>query len=86
MSTADDLRGLKVRVAGIDADIYKELGAVPITLPAGDIYPALERGVIDGARLLSPKIDLDLGFNQVTKFYYHPGLIPPSNVVDLLIN
>jgi TRAP-type mannitol/chloroaromatic compound transport system substrate-binding protein len=86
ISTADDLRGLRVRVAGIDADIYRGLGAVPISLPSGEIYPALERGVIDGARFLSPKVDLDLGFNQVTKFYYYPGLIPPANVVDLLIN
>jgi TRAP-type mannitol/chloroaromatic compound transport system substrate-binding protein len=82
----DDLRGLKLRVAGIEADIYRELGASTVLLPVAETYPALERGVIDGARLLSPKADLDLGFPEITRFYYHPGLLTPSVVADLLIN
>lgn len=86
LTTAGDLRGLKLRVAGIEADIYRELGATTVLLPGTETYAALERGVIDGARLLSPKADLDLGFPQIARFYYHPGLLTPSVVVDLLIN
>ena len=44
-----DLKGLKIRIPGIGGKIMARLGAVPQTLPGGEIYPALERGAIDAA-------------------------------------
>jgi TRAP-type mannitol/chloroaromatic compound transport system substrate-binding protein len=52
-----DLKGLKMRIPGIGGQIMAKLGAVPQTLPGGDIYPALERGALDAAEWVGPYDD-----------------------------
>ncbi len=48
----EDLRGLKIRVTGgLTADIYRELGAVPVSIAAAEIYPAFQRGILDAVTL-----------------------------------
>jgi TRAP-type C4-dicarboxylate transport system substrate-binding protein len=71
--TAEDLRGLKMRIAGIAGNIVQKLGAVPQQIAGGDIYPALEKGTIDAAEWIGPYDDEKLGFNRVAPFYYYPG-------------
>jgi TRAP-type mannitol/chloroaromatic compound transport system substrate-binding protein len=44
-----DLKGLKMRIPGIGGEVMARLGAVPQALPGGEIYAAMERGVIDGS-------------------------------------
>lgn len=47
--TMEDLAGLKIRASGRSTTIaYQLLGAAPLYLPSGDVYQALETGVIDG--------------------------------------
>jgi TRAP-type mannitol/chloroaromatic compound transport system substrate-binding protein len=41
-----DLKGMKYRIFGIGAETYGRLGVSVVTLPGGEIVPALERGVI----------------------------------------
>lgn len=51
----DDLRGLKIRsVGGLTADIFEELGAVPIVMATSEVYVAFQRGVIDAVALGIP--------------------------------
>ena len=48
----EDLRGMKIRVTGgLTADIFRELGAVPVSIAAAEIYPAFQRGVLDAVTL-----------------------------------
>ncbi len=68
-----DLKGLKMRIPGIGGQIMAKLGAVPQTLPGGDIYPALERGAIDAAEWVGPYDDEKLGFHKIARHYYYPG-------------
>jgi len=68
-----DLRGLKLRIAGLGGTILQRLGVVPQQIAGGDIYPALERGTIDAAEWIGPYDDEKLGFNRVAPFYYYPG-------------
>jgi len=68
-----DLQGLKMRIPGIGGQIWAKLGAVPQTLPGGDIYPALERGAIDAAEWVGPYDDEKLGFHKIARHYYYPG-------------
>ncbi|WP_200411098.1 TRAP transporter substrate-binding protein [Virgibacillus salexigens] len=50
IESPDDLKGLRVRSPSpLANDILEALGAVPISMPMGDVYESLERGVIDGA-------------------------------------
>ncbi len=47
--TLDDWKGLRLRAGGGLGDAMRILGAVPSTVPATDVYTAMERGTIDGA-------------------------------------
>jgi TRAP-type C4-dicarboxylate transport system substrate-binding protein len=47
--TMEDLRGMKVRSVGRQADMVKALGATPVAMDPADMYEALRRAVLDGA-------------------------------------
>jgi TRAP-type mannitol/chloroaromatic compound transport system substrate-binding protein len=84
--TADDLKGLKLRYGGLGAKIMTKMGASTQLLAPGDIYAALERGVIDATEFSMPVIDLVLGFHQVAKHYYFPGWHQQATLGELLVN
>lgn len=67
VTSADDFKGLKYRTVGLAADLNRQLGAAVTILAGGEIVPALERGVIDGAEFNNPSSDLALGFPDVSK-------------------
>ncbi len=69
----DDLKGLKFRSGGFAGLILAKLGVVPQQIAGGDIYPALEKGTIDGCEWIGPYDDEKLGFQKVAKYYYYPG-------------
>jgi TRAP-type mannitol/chloroaromatic compound transport system substrate-binding protein len=73
IKTPEDLKGLKMRIAGLAGQVMQKLGVVPQQIPGGDIYPALERGTIDATEWVGPYDDEKLGFNKVAPFYYYPG-------------
>jgi len=82
----EDLRGLKIRYAGLGGKVLQKLGASITMLPAGDIFLALERGVIDATEYSSPAVDRPLGFYKVAKHYYFPGWHQPSSLLELVVN
>jgi TRAP-type C4-dicarboxylate transport system substrate-binding protein len=48
----EDLRGVKMRVTGgLVAEIFRELGAVPVAIAAAEVYTALQRGIVDAIAL-----------------------------------
>ena len=49
--SVQDIKGLKYRTIGLAADLMAEMGAAVTILPGGDIVPAMDRGVLDGAEL-----------------------------------
>ena len=69
----DDLKGLKFRIGGFAGRVLQKMGAVPQQIAGGDIYPALEKGTIDGAEWVGPYDDEKLGFYKVAPHYYYPG-------------
>ena len=73
IKTVDDLKGLKMRIAGLAGQIMAKLGVVPQQIAGGDLYPALERGTIDAAEWVAPYDDEKLGLNKVAPYYYYPG-------------
>lgn len=82
----DDFKGVKFRIYGLGADVFKEAGMSVVTLPGAEILPAAERGVIDGAEWVGGIQDLQLGFHNVWKIHYTPGMHEQVTVGDLLIN
>ena len=81
-----DLKGLKMRVAGLGGQILAKLGVVPQQIGGSDIYPALERGTIDAAEWVGPYDDEKLGFQKVAKFYYYPGWWEGSAQLSIYVN
>ena len=82
-----DFKGLKMRLGGgLIGDVMKEMGAVPQSIPGGEIYQALEKGTIDAAEWVGPYDDQKLGFNKVAPYYYYPGWWEGGPEVDFFIN
>jgi TRAP-type mannitol/chloroaromatic compound transport system substrate-binding protein len=83
---AEDFRGLKMRIPGLAGRVYQALGVDVRLLPAGEIFPALERGVIDAAEFVGPFLDRQLGLHRVAKNYYTTGWHETATVSELVIN
>jgi len=86
IKSVSDLKGLKMRFFGLGAKVMAKMGVSTQLLAPADIYPALERGVIDATEYSMPSMDLDLGFYQVAKHYYFPGWHQQATIGELLVN
>jgi TRAP-type mannitol/chloroaromatic compound transport system substrate-binding protein len=85
--TAEDFKGLKLRVpGGMIAEGFAAIGARTTLLPGGEVFSALEKGTVDAADYTGPAVNWDLGFQQVTKFIWTgpPGLESIYQPVDLM--
>ena len=81
-----DFRGLKFRAGGMSAEVFKAMGMSVVTLPGGEIVPAMQRGVIDAGEFSDPSSDMAMGFQDVRKFYHMPGTHQPTGMMEFLIN
>lgn len=86
IKSLDDLKGLKYRVPGLAAEVYKDIGMSVVTLPGGELLPAGERGVLDATEWYTPAEDIRLGFYSVWKYYHYPSAHETAGACDLLIN
>ena len=67
ISKVADVKGTKFRTVGLAVDMYADMGAAVNPLPGGEIVPALDRGLIDGAEFNNASSDKLLGFPDVAK-------------------
>ncbi|MEY4643873.1 MAG: hypothetical protein RLZZ596_704 [Pseudomonadota bacterium] len=67
ITKAADLKGQKFRTVGLAVDMYTDMGAAVNPLPGGEIVPALDRGLLDGAEFNNASSDRLLGFPDVVK-------------------
>ena len=86
INSVADMRGIKMRIGGLGAQVMLKMGMVPQQIAPGDLYAALERGTIDAVEWIGPYDDERLGFNKVAKYYYYPGWWDPCAQVNLYIN
>jgi len=82
----EDFKGMRVRTPGWFMDILNNLGASVSPLPGGEVYLALERGVIDAAEFSSPAINYPMGFDEITKYAIQPGVHQPGIQCALFFN
>ena len=62
-----DFKGLKFRTNGLAIDLFTAMGAAVNALPGGEIVPAMDRGLLDGAEFNNATSDRLLGFADVSK-------------------
>ncbi len=84
--TAGDLRGLRFRTVGLATELFRELGAKPVTLPAAEIVAGLDRGTIDAAEFNNASSDRSLGFPNVTKVCMLQSYHQSAEFFEILIN
>ncbi len=82
----DELKGMRIRVQGLGAEVYARLGAVPMSVSAGDLLPAIEKGSIDAAEFLAPSSDLETGLPKYAPFYYAPGFNKPNGASEFMVS
>jgi TRAP-type C4-dicarboxylate transport system substrate-binding protein len=78
-----DLTGLKLRITPVYRDFFQALGATVVQTAPGEVYTALERGVVDGYGWPITGV-FDLGWNEKTKYRVDPGFYTAE--VSVLVN
>jgi len=85
VKTLADLKGMKIRSAGLCMDMWEKLGASVVLLAGGEVVPGLQRGLIDGAEFLDASMDYTLGLHEVCKYRFGPPVHMSNNIFQLLI-
>ena len=86
INSADDLKGLKMRIPGLGGDVMAKLGASPVSLPGSQIYENLVSGAIDATEWVGPWNDSFMKFYEAAKYYYYPGMHEPGSMLSLGLN
>ena len=81
-----DFKGMKCRETGIAAEVFKEMGMAVVNMPGGEILPAAERDVIDCAEWVGGVEDLRLGFHNIWKYHYTPGMHENVTIGEIIFN
>ena len=86
INSADDLKGLKMRIPGLGGDVMAKLGASPVSIPGGQIYENLVSGAIDATEWVGPWNDRFMKFYEAAKYYYYPGMHEPGSMISRGMN
>ena len=82
-----DMQKMKIRFAGkIQGLVAEKLGITPVSIAANELYEALMRGTIDAAEYSGPGNDLEINFQEVTKYWLVPGWHQTSSVYGTMVN
>ncbi len=86
ITSMEDFKGLKFRTSGYWGEILSAAGASVMMLPAGEVYEALQRNVLDAGEFSIPSIDKDLAFYEIAEYLLVPGIHQTSTFMDIKIN
>ena len=86
LETAADFKGLKFRTLGLWAEILETYGVSVVMIPGGELYQAVERGVLDAFELGPPSYNWPHGFQEILKYVGVPGIQSPGFANNVLIN
>lgn len=86
INTIADYKGLRMRIPNLGGRVIARAGGTSVLTPGGDIYAALERGVIDAAEWIGPHDDMTLGLHRTARYYYYPGWHEPGTTTAFGFN
>jgi TRAP-type mannitol/chloroaromatic compound transport system substrate-binding protein len=86
INTIADYKGLKMRIPGLGGKVVAKAGGTVVFIPGGEIYAALERGVIDACEWVGPHDDMKLNFHNTARYYYFPGWHEPGAMTEFSFN
>lgn len=76
-SNLSDFKGKKIRAHGLWADVFSGAGVSAVTMPGGEVYEAMGRGVVDGLISANVAWCFDYGFHEVSKYVW------PSETINI---
>jgi TRAP-type mannitol/chloroaromatic compound transport system substrate-binding protein len=80
-----DLKGLKMRIAGLGGELFRRLGVTPVSVPPGEIGVSLKSSVIDAAEFASAVADESLGLYSSARYCQIPAFHEPNGVAEALV-
>ncbi len=86
LTSVEDLKGLKFRGSGLASEMFTKLGIAVQTMGPGDMFQGLQSGALDAGEFVGPWTDSAVGFQQVAKYYYWPGVGEPSSAEECAVN
>jgi len=86
VTSMDTFKGMKFRTAGIWGDMLTAAGAAVVTMPGGEIYEAMQRGVIDAFEFSSAGVDYAAGFHELGANMHGPGIHAPMSAFEFLVH
>jgi TRAP-type mannitol/chloroaromatic compound transport system substrate-binding protein len=86
INSADDLKGLKMRIPGLGGTVMSKLGASPVSVPGSQIYENLVSGAIDACEWVGPWNDYFMKFYEAAKYYYTAGMHEPGSNLAMGMN
>lgn len=86
INSFEDLSGLKMRMPGLGGEVLRRAGGTTVNIPGGELFTALQTGVLDATEWVGPYNDLAFGLHKVAKYYYYPGWHEPGSTMECLIN
>ena len=81
-----DFKGLKFRTNGLAIDLFTAMGAAVNALPGGEIVPAMDRGLLDGAEFNNATSDRLLGFADVSKVCMLQSYHQSAETFEIMFN
>jgi TRAP-type mannitol/chloroaromatic compound transport system substrate-binding protein len=86
ITKSDDFKGLKFRTNGLAIDLFTAMGAAVNALPGGEIVPAMDRGLLDGAEFNNATSDRLLGFPDVSKVCMLQSFHQSAETFEIMFN
>ncbi len=86
INSMKDIKGMKIRTAGDDGEIFSQMGASVTMIPGGELYEAMGRGTIDAFQFMSPAGDTSIGLHEVVKYLYLSPVRQPCSMSMILVN
>lgn len=86
INSVEDLKGLKMRIPGLGAEVLKRVGGVPVSLTGGELFTSLQTGAIDATEWVGPYNDLAFGLHKAADYYYAFGWHETGTTLEFIVN
>lgn len=86
INSTEDLKGMKFRTTGLASEMAAKLGMAAEAMSGPAMFQALQTGALDAGEFIGPWTDSALGYHQVAKNYYWPGVGEPSSAEECGVN
>jgi len=86
LKTAGDLKGIKMRTAGDDGEIFAGMGVSVMSVPGGELYEAVQRGVVDCFQFSSPAVDYTIASYEIIDYMYLSAARQPCEYLQFNVN